>query len=428
MQHLINIEPWWRFGAALLIGAMIGIEREFVQQRAESPSFAGIRTFALISLLGALGAFAGQLHGIAIFFITYGGFILLIAGNRAVSVFQGLTTGMTTEVVAVLTPLLGALVVWDQAEVSAALGVITTLMLAMKPRLHLIARRMSNEELRATLQFGLLSLVILPLLPDQSFGPLGVLNPFRIWLLVILVSGISFLGYLLIKFGTPAGGTGLAGVFGGLVSSTATTVSFAGRSKENPKLGSLAANAVILASAVSFPRIFVEVLVVHTPLLRLLTLPLALMVIAGGGTAYMVWRSRPSGQDTAFDQGITVSNPLRLRSALGFALVFAVVLVLVRYASELFGQAGLYIASGLSGIAGVDSITLSASGLAAGAQLTLPSAAIAIMTATLINMVFKLALVAALGTGYLRRTVAPAFLVIMIVGGLATWGSLAWFG
>lgn len=427
MEHLINIEPWWRFGAALLIGAMIGIEREFVQQRAESSSFAGIRTFAFIAMLGALAAYAAQLHGIVIFYIAYGGFFLLIAGNRVASVSQGLTMGMTTEVVAILTPLLGALVVWDHAEVAAALGVITALMLAMKPRLHRIARRMSNEELRATLQFGLLSLVILPLLPDQPLGPFGVLNPFRIWLLVILVSGISFLGYLLMKFGSPAGGTGLAGLFGGLVSSTATTVSFAGRSKEFPEIGKLAANAVILASAVSFPRILVEVLVVHPPLLRLLALPMIVMLVAGAGIAYGIWRTQDKEQESALDTDVGVSNPLRLQSALTFGALFTVVLILVRYASELFGRTGLYVASGLSGLTGVDSITLSASGLAADAQLTLEAAALAILTATLVNMLFKLALAAALGSDRLRRVVTPAFLLILAVGGLATWGSLSLF-
>ncbi|MGA9531341.1 MAG: MgtC/SapB family protein [Anaerolineales bacterium] len=427
MELLINIEPWWRFGAALLIGAMIGIEREFVQQRNESASFAGIRTFALISLFGSLAAYAAQLHGIEIFYLAYGGFFLLIAGNRVASVNQGLTTGMTTEVVAVLTPLLGALVIWDHAEVAAALGVITALMLAMKPRLHRIARKMSNEELRATLQFGLLSLVILPLLPDQPLGPFGVLNPFRIWLLVILVSGISFLGYLLMKFGTAASGTGLAGLFGGLVSSTATTVSFAGRSKEAPQIGTLAANAIILASAISFPRIIVEVLVVHSPLLRLLALPLGAMLITGGGIAYAIWRNQPSDREEPIDGGVEVSNPLRLQSALTFGALFTVVLILVRYANEFFGRAGLYIASGLSGLTGVDSITLSASGLAADAQLTLEAAALAILAATLVNMLFKLALASALGSAQMRRIVTPAFLLIIAVGGLATWGSLALF-
>lgn len=425
MEDLINVEPWWRFGVALLLGALIGIEREFVQQQKERSSFAGIRTFAFISLYGALSAYAAQLHGVAVFIAAYAGFLLLIVGNRVSSVLRGRTTGMTTEVVAVLTPLLGALIIWDQAEVAAALSVITALILSLKPRLHRIARRMSYDDLRATIQFGLISLVILPLLPDQALGPLGVLNPFEIWVLVILVSGISFVGYLLMKFGAPRQGSGLAGLFGGLVSSTATTVSFATRSRETPGISGLAALAVILASVVSFPRIIVEVLAVHPPVLGPLALPIAAMLLAGIGTAYFHWRR---GSETTYsdevEDAIQVSNPLRLRSALIFALMFAVVLLAVKAANEHFGNTGLYLASALSGLTGVDSITLSASGLAADNTLEISRAALAILIAVFVNFALKMALAHALGSRELRRAIYPALGTVLVVGAITGWISL----
>jgi uncharacterized membrane protein (DUF4010 family) len=428
MENLVNLEPWWRFGAALLIGALIGIEREFVQQQEDSSGFAGIRTFAIISLVGALAAFAAQLRGIEIFLISYGGFILLLAGNRVASVILGRTTGMTTEVVAVLTPLLGALVIWDQAELAAALGVITALMLALKPGLHRLARRMSNEDLRATLQFGLISLVILPLLPDQSFGPLGVLNPFRIWVLVILVSGISFIGYLLMKFSDPTEGTSLAGLFGGLVSSTATTVSFAGRSRDSSGLSTLAAIAILLASAVSFPRIFIETLAVYPPLLELLTLPLVGMVLAALLSAAYYWRqqSEQAQQDTS--PVLDVANPLRLRTALIFALLFTLVLLGVAYANENMGPAGIYLVGALSGLTGVDSITLSVSKLASNATIDLASGSIAILIATLVNLIFKVGLAHFLGSARLRNIVLRSSAIIILVGALTTGLSFALFG
>lgn len=428
MADLINLEPWWRFGAAILLGALIGIEREFVQQREDSSSFAGIRTFAFISLFGALAAFASQLQGISTFLLAYGGFLLLIASNRVAGVLRGRTTGMTTEVVAILTPLLGALVIWDRVAVAAALSVIAALMLSLKPSLHQIARRMSNEDLRATLQFGLISLVILPLLPNMAFGPLGAINPFEIWLLVILVSGISFLGYLLMKFGAPTSGTGLAGLFGGLVSSTATTVSFASRSKENPSYGNLAGLAVILASLVSFPRIVIEVLAVHPPLIGSLALPLGLMVLSGSGLAYRHWRreTRRAANDAV--DALEVTNPLRLQSALLFALVFTIVLVAVKYANLYFGNAGLYVAGALSGLTGVDSISLSAAGLTADGELERTAAATAILLATFVNLLLKLGLAHLLGGAELRRVVYRAFLVILVVGAVSSWLSLQLLG
>lgn len=149
---LLNVEPWWRFGAALLIGALIGLEREFVQQREGEPDFAGIRTFSLISLLGAVTAFIADDRGILIFLISYAGLAALVWAGYVGDVYRGSGEGITTEVAALLMPLLGAMVVWGYADLATALGVITACMLALKPRLHSIARRMSAEDLRATLQ------------------------------------------------------------------------------------------------------------------------------------------------------------------------------------------------------------------------------------------------------------------------------------
>jgi uncharacterized membrane protein (DUF4010 family) len=136
---------------------------------------------------------------------------------------RGVEEGITTEVTALLVPLFGAMMIWNQPAVAAALGVITALILALKPRLHGAARRMSTEDLRATLEFSIITAVVLPLLPNEGFGPYGVLNPFQIWLLVVFISGIGFLAYVLMKFLGPERGVGITGLLGGLVSSTATT-------------------------------------------------------------------------------------------------------------------------------------------------------------------------------------------------------------
>jgi uncharacterized membrane protein (DUF4010 family) len=415
MEQLINLEPWWRFGAAILIGALIGIEREFVQQHAEQRSFAGIRTFSFIALFGALAAYVSRAQGEIVFIVAYGGYVLLVAGNRVAMVVRDRSEGMTTEVVALTTPLLGALVIWDHPDIAAALSVITALLLSLKFPLHNIARRMSIADLRATLQFGLLAVVVLPLLPNQALGPFGVLNPFQIWLLVVFVSGISFLGYLLMKLLGPERGTGLAGLFGGLVSSTAATVSFADRSRQDPRLAAVSAIAIVLASTVMFPRMLIEILVVNSRLVASLWLPVTAMLAAGVLVAIILWRGRPSAPD-GVSSTVELGNPLRITSAIGFALLFAIVLVVVKAANESFGTAGLYLASGLSGLTGVDTITLSASGLAARGLIEPQAAAGAIVLAALVNTAAKAALASFLGPRALRRTILWAFGAMMAVG------------
>jgi uncharacterized membrane protein (DUF4010 family) len=214
ITQLLNLEPWWRFAAALLIGALIGLEREFVQQRSGEQEFGGIRTFALMALLGAVAAFLTDQYGPLIFVVVYLGLILLLWASLLASSMRGVEEGITTEVTALLVPLFGAMMIWNQPAVAAALGVITALILALKPRLHGAARRMSAEDLRATLEFSIITAVVLPLLPNEGFGPYGVLNPFQIWLLVVFISGIGFLGYVLMKYLGPERGIGITGILG----------------------------------------------------------------------------------------------------------------------------------------------------------------------------------------------------------------------
>lgn len=421
MQAFLNVEPWWRFAAALLIGALIGIEREVVQQREHAEEYAGVRTFAFIALFGSLSAYASQLLRIEVFLIAYSGFLLFIVGGHVAAVMRDRTEGITTEVVALITPLLGALVIWNQVELAAALSVIIALILSLKPPLHRIARTISDEDLRATLQFGLISLVVLPLLPNRTVDPLGLLNPFEIWLLVILVSGISFVGYLFMKFGSANKGSGVAGLLGGLVSSTATTVSFSARSKDRPYYSDLAAMAIIMATATSFPVVFIEILAVYPPLLPVVAVPLSVLLLASAAVAYYLWRQHWGGPEDEGAGPFQVTNPLRFQTALVFAAIFTIVLVFVRLARDELGGAGVYLASGLSGLTGIDSITLSVSKLASTGELDLWNAGLSILIAIFVNMLFKLALAHILGSRQIASILRRAFAAILAAGGLATW-------
>lgn len=426
MNELLNLEPWWRFAAALLIGALIGLEREYVQQRRAESEFAGIRTFSLFALLGAVAAYLGDRFGSLPFLLVYLGLILLVWASYMGEALRGHEEGITTEVAALLVPLLGAMVIWGEFALAAALAVVTALVLALKPRLHNLARRMSAEDLRATLEFSLITAVVLPLLPNRNFGPYGVFNPFQIWLLVVFVSGIGFLGYILIKILGAEQGVGLTGVLGGLVSSTATTVSFSGRSKENPELSAIFVRGILLASSVMFPRVLAEVAVVYPRLLRIVSVPLGAMLLVSLALVFYMWRRGRSGEQEQ-RRKVDVSNPLKLTAAITFGIAFSVVLVVVRVANEFFGDVGVYIASALSGLADVDAITLSASELASFGQLELRVAGAAIILAALVNTIAKAVMAWVLGAPELRRTIVRAFGLILFTG-IVSGAVVLWVG
>lgn len=413
--EFVNLEPWWRFAAALLIGALIGLEREFVQQRSGEHEFGGIRTFSLMALLGAVAAYLTSDFGFIVFIAAYLGMILLLWASNLATAVRGIEEGITSEIAALLVPLLGAMVVWDYAAVAGAVGVITALILALKPRLHDLARGMSVADLRATLEFALISAVILPLLPNRGFGPFGVLIPFQIWLLVVFVSGIGFFGYVLMKTLGTTQGVGLTGLLGGVVSSTATTVSFAGRSKINPALSAMLARGIILASMVMFPRVLIEVAVVNSSLLPSVAIPLGAMFVASLLIFFFMFR-RKGEAESGEPANIEFSNPLRLQTAVTFGLVFAVVLVIVRAANEYFGSTGVYLASMLTGITDVDSITLTVSELALNRALSPEVASIAIVIASLMNTAAKGVMALVLGSSHLRRVTASAFGLVLLTG------------
>lgn len=423
MDLLSTLEPWWRFAAALLIGALIGLEREFVQQKSGEAEFAGIRTFSLLALVGAVAGHISNRYGLTIFVVVFIGIVLLVWASYIGNLVREEEEGITTEVVALLVPLLGAMVVWDEFALAAAIGVIAALMLALKPRLHAIARRMSSSDLRATLEFGLITAVILPVLPNKTVGPLDVINPFQLWLLVVLVSAISFLGYILIKLRGPKQGIGITGVLGGLVSSTATTASFAGRSAESPGLFRLFLLGILLASCVMYPRVFLEVAVVESSLLSWISVPLAAMLAVSVLLVLLLWR-RERGHLEEGREEIKISNPLRLTTAVSFAAAFAFVLVAVAAANNFLGEAGVYLASALAGFVDVDAIALSVSELAASDEITEFVAASAIMIAVLINTAAKAGYALVLGTRALRKPVLTSFTIILVVGIIA---SLAYF-
>jgi uncharacterized membrane protein (DUF4010 family) len=333
-------------------------------------------------------------------------------------------TGITTEIAAVLTFLFGVLVVSDHAQVAIALAVVTSLLLALKGRLHDFIRNMSTEDIFTTLQFALVSAVILPLLPNRVIDPLGLINPFQIWTMVVFVSGIGFSGYVLMKRLGPSRGISLMGVLGGLASSTATTISFSSASREFPQMASHYARAVVLASTVMFPRVFFLILVIHPPLALNVTIPLASMLVTGLVLTFIVQRQSISNEAEIHPE-FKITNPLKLSTAIKFGLLFAFVLIVVEFAQSFLGSSGVYLASFLTGLTDVDAITLSVTGRANTGQLSLDVAGMAVIIAAIMNTVSKGAITYFSGSPELRRPVIRAFIIMILVG--VVTGGLAIF-
>lgn len=413
---------FYRFGVALFIGILVGLQREYAHDLDEETgrkSFAGVRTFALIGLSGCAAAYSADILNSPLILI---GLLLPISALIVMAYYVLATSGsvgITTEVAAVVTMLAGALCFWDQLAIAVALGVTTTVLLSLKIELHGFVARLTREDMVAALKFAIITAIILPILPNENYGPppFDVINPYKIWLMVVLISGISFLGYVLFKLVGPKRGTGLTGLLGGLVSSTATTLSFSQRSHKSGQLAKPFALAIIIAWTVMFGRVLVEVGAIHFPLLDELWLPL--VAAAGAGLFYGLYLYLAPRADD--EEDVQVSNPFELRPAITFGILYGLILLVARAAQVYLGDTGIYLSSIASGVADVDAITLSMTELSRSGNLALPTAARAIVLAVVANTVVKGGIVLASGSTTLRRAVLPGFVLILTVALVAAF-------
>lgn len=397
----LTLELWQRFALAALIGLLIGLEREHSQQESETTHFAGIRTFPMITLLGCTTALLAEENQIWLFAVGMAGMVGLILTVYAFSAQHG-DLGVTTEIVALLAYLIGGLVYWNEIWLAVALGVIVTVLLALRPFLHNLVARIDREDIYATLKFVVVSAVILPLLPDEAYGPWGVLNPFQIWLIVVFVSAVSFTGYVAIKLLGPRRGIGLTGFLGGLVSSTAVTLGFSQRSRETPPLSRHLALGIVIASTTMYPIIVLQVLAFNQEFARRLWLPMGLLAAIGLGGSALLWRAARSREL----ETTNFANPFRLLPAIQFGFLFTVVLVVTKAAQVSLGDTGVYLASFLAGLTGMDAITLSMAQLA-GEEVSLHVAAQSLLLAAAANTLVKGGLTAFLGAAPLRKFTLP---------------------
>src|SRR4051794_34410193 len=401
--------PFLQLAVALGLGLLVGLQRE----RMDS-AIAGIRTFALITVLGAVAAQLGQVFGgwvVAVGLLAVAG--LVTAGNLSRLPQGKADPGQTTEFAALVMYGVGAWVVVGSMEQAVVLGGVVAVLLQLREPLHQFAGKIGEQDIRAIMQLVLISLVILPLLPDRAFGPYGVLNPYQVWWMVVLIVGISLLGYVAYKLFGAQAGTVLAGILGGVISSTATAASYARRTKKDPGISRLAALVVMIASAVVFVRVMAEIAVVAHGSFLALAPPLAVMLGVTVVLSLAAWLvDRHAAQEPP-----EPANPAELKSALLFGALSAAVLLAVAFARDRFGTAGLYTVAALSGLTDVDAITLSTARLVDGGRLAADDGWRAILLAILTNLVFKGVIVAVLGSRRMLGRVAVLFAAALAGGG-----------
>lgn len=414
---MFSAEPGYEtlqaFATSIGIGLLIGLERE-----RQSDLKAGLRTFALVGMLGTLSALLAQITDSG--WILAAGLLAVASMMIAAHVSDPLDSGDpgTTSVVALMVCYaLGAAVWFGYTSIAVMLAIATTVLLYFKSQLHSISKSLTHIDLLSILQFGVLSLVILPILPDRDFGPYLALNLHNIWWMVVLISGVSLAGYAALRLTGAQHGASLIGLFGGLVSSTATTMIFARHARANSDLGRTAMVVILLANIVVMVRLGVLCFAVAPELVG------RLLGILGGGIVFGVaatlwgWRQLPESDALPMPN---VTNPTEIRTALTFGAIYALVLVLAAWLQDVAGSRGLYLLALASGLTDVDAITLSTLRMHGMDKLTAVQTVTAITLATLSNLAFKTGLVLAIGGAGLARRTLPGLGAIAagLVGGL----------
>jgi uncharacterized membrane protein (DUF4010 family) len=379
------------FATAILLGALVGIEREKRKAEEEKPGhIAGLRTFILLALLGAAAGWLSRTLStpwiLAAALLIVGAFV--VAGYFVTARPTQAGKGLTTEVAAIIVFLLAAMVMLGYGALAIGLGVVTAAVLAYKQPLHGFVEKLGWDDVYAGVRLLIATFIALPLLPNEPIDPWGALNPYKLWLLVILISSLSLVGYVLTRLLGPARGTALTGLAGGLASSTAVTLSFAKEGRDKPQIANALACGILLAWAVMFVRMLVLVAVVNHPLLAQLLVPLGVMAVVAAGFAAMLYVRDGSADKGPSAKGeVAVKNPFSLTAAAKFAALFAVVLLAVKIVQQTMPPSGLYAVAALAGLTDVDAITLSMAEFAKSGDARI--AEIAIVVAALSNTFVK---------------------------------------
>lgn len=408
-----------RLGIALLLGALIGIQRGWQWRKAEAGQrIAGIRTHSLTGLLGGLMALLGQStsHWLLVAGLASVVAISLVAYRAQVRTMNDFS--ITGSIGLLLTFCFGALAVVNSPAIAATAAVITAFILDNKQEIHGLLRKLQEHELDAGLKLLLITVVMLPLLPNQAMGPGGVINPFEIWWMVVLIASISFLGYFAIRVGGTEKGILFTSLFAGLSSSTALTLHYSRLSKESPVLSPLLAAGVLLACGTMFPRILVYCVLINPALLPILWWPVLVMTLLLYGPAAVIWHRHSAGGSV--EQPSLNMNPLDLKAALLFGGLILLIMVLGEWLKQALGNAGVLLLALASGVTDVDAITLSLTRMSQS-SLDAGTAVLGIVLAASVNNLVKAGMAVSLGDSALGRRVAWPMGISLIAGLLTAW-------
>ncbi|MBS3800290.1 MAG: MgtC/SapB family protein [Thioalkalivibrio sp.] len=417
---LVDITQIYALGVALAIGLLIGLERGWKErEQDEGRRIAGIRTFALIGLLGGIwGLLAEQTHA-ALLVAAFAVVALVLVTAYAISLYreEDADVGVTGIIAGLLTFALGAMASLGYEFLAVIGAVVTTILLGTKPVLHKWLRGLEPYELYAALKFLVISLVILPLLPNRGFGPWEALNPYQIWWMVVLIAGISFVGYFAMKIVGERKGILATGVFAGLASSTAATVSLARIARASRGAEEVLAAGILVAGATMFPRLLVITSIFSWSVTKLLLGPVLVMAAVNYLAAAIFWfRSRhAAGSGQA-----RLHNPFELGPALIFAALLAALMLLSRALSDWYGDTGIYALAALSGIADVDAITLSLVRMADG-EITIAVAAGGVLLAAFVNAMIKAGLALGIGGAALGLRTGLTTVLVIASGATVWW-------
>lgn len=413
---------------AALFGAFLGLRREIsAQVSSKNRSFMGLRTMTLLSVLGAISTFFPDLPYLPV--VMFGAIVTLTALAYANGSFNLNRIGMTTELSAFMIFWVGALVAEGMTNTAILITVLLAFNNAYKQEFASFARTMNIREWRGVLQLIIVSGLILPLLPREAIDPWGVFNPFETWFLVILISGIGFVGYFLIKYFGSRAGVPLASLLGGLVSSTAVTFAMSGKSK-NQKLKGLFSAGILIALVTMQLKVFIYLLSLSKGVdlsAKIYALPIVLSLLCGAGAFFYFMtkgkeRTREfswhKGTDDKPEKDLKVESPFELVPAMKFGLLYIGLLIILHLAQKSFGDSGVYGAAVLSGALDIDSIVLASLREAGSGNLALPVAENAIAIAILCNTLIKVAYVRFLGASYLFKEVAIVVIPSVIISGL----------
>jgi uncharacterized membrane protein (DUF4010 family) len=408
-----------RLAVALALGLLIGLERgwEYRQLR-EGGRVAGIRTFGLIALLGGIAVqLGGPYHE-----------LFLAAGIIAVALLMGVgywrdtmtsnDVSMTTSIAALVAFSLGAMAGVGYLTIASSAAVVITTILGFRIELHSLVAHIEGEELTATLRLLLITVVVLPILPDRAMGPWQAFNPYQIWWMVVMIAVISYVGYFANKLLGERRGVIVTGLFGGMTSSTAVTLTLAPIARSRDAEREVVAAAILAASAIMFPRMLIIAMVVKPDVaLKIAPSFATATLLTAAAAGWLAWHSRDAKVDESSKE-MQSRNPLDLWFALKFGLLLTVIMVASRAAENVLGNRGLFTIAGISGLADVDAITLSASSMVNQGLATLEPAAIAIMIAAAVNTLVKPALMTSIA-GFRAAIYVWIPLLIALAGGAA---------